>query len=692
MPARADLSTFLLFVSGAAGLLYEVCWSRELSLWLGVGERGAALTLCALFARMGLGYALAAALNARVARPMRAYAACELGLCVCALLMPVIGAAGGHWAQGALLGLTFLASVAMGASLPFILSDVAARARSMAQAYAFHLLGATCGSLLATFWAIPRWGVWGSTQLAAVGSGGGALLAFLTARELPAGIPDAPAQPLLRYTLAAGVVGACTLALEVLALRLFALTFHNSTYTFGLTIAVFIVCLALGSRAAARQLAKASTGLFGSAFAAALGVLLMVPLFAQVTGFGVLRAPSFGLYVVLALGLVLAVLALPAIALGKLLPLLWAGASGRAGTTVGALTSANSLGGALGALLASFVLLPGLGLRLSLVLVAFTVMLLGFAFSRRPQRHFLLCALLVPCAGLGWLRHPALREGEQAVAHWETAQGWLDLVHSQQPPALSARLDLHYQLGSSHDRARHMLMGSLPLALHAAPRRVLFVGLATGMTASAIRSDARVKDVRIVELIPEMEPLARRFAAYNGRVLDDPRVELAIEDGRAYLARQGEPYDVIVSDLFVPWHSHAGYLYTREHYRHVRARLAQPSGVFVQWLPAWQLGARELTMIADTFASVFPGASVWLDDREPDRALLALVSDVDPSIEVPALAVRRLGGWVRDPARVLNTDELPALEFSAPRTERSGQLLTGPALRTFVTKHFQTGP
>ena len=75
-----------------------------------------------------------------------------------------------------------------------------------------------------------------------------------------------------------------------------------------------------------------------------------------------------------------------------------------------------------------------------------------------------------------------------------------------------------------------------------------------------------------------------------------------------------------------------------------------------------------------------------------DVALLALVSDVDPSIEVPALAVRRLGGWVRDPARVLNTDELPALEFSAPRTERSGQLLTGPALRTFVTKHFQTGP
>jgi spermidine synthase len=124
----------------------------------------------------------------------------------------------------------------------------------------------------------------------------------------------------------------------------------------------------------------------------------------------------------------------------------------------------------------------------------------------------------------------------------------------------------------------------------------------------------------------------------------------------------------------------------------VRARLARPSGLFVQWLPLWQLGARELTLIADTFASVFPGISLWIDDRDPERALLALVSEpAEPGVG-PALAVRRLGAWTRDPARPLNSDERPVLEFSAPRTERSGELLTGARLQAFLAGHFRTPP
>jgi spermidine synthase len=225
-----------------------------------------------------------------------------------------------------------------------------------------------------------------------------------------------------------------------------------------------------------------------------------------------------------------------------------------------------------------------------------------------------------------------------------------------------------------------VLMGSLPLALHPAPERVLFVGLATGMTASAVLGDARVKDVQIVELIREMEPLARSFAAYNGRLLDDPRVHLVVDDGRSYVPH-AETFDVVVADLFVPWHSHAGYLYTVEHYREVRAQLRPHTGLFVQWLPLWQLGPRELALIENSFALVFPGASRVLYDQNPERALLALVSRPSREHETHAPeGVRFLGGLGADSRTGLNTDDHPVLEFSAPRSERRGEFLVGSRL------------
>jgi spermidine synthase len=684
---RKGLLYVLLFLSGAAGLVYEVCWSRELSLVLGTGERGQALTLCAFFAGLGAGYALAAALSMRLTRSFRAYAVCEALVCLCALVLPWLSGHFSAHAASILWGLAFVASVAMGASLPLLFTQLPDTGRAAASAYAFHLLGATGGSLLASFVLISHFGVWGTSRLAAGVSALCALLALVSKARAAVAPREHERPSLWGYSLAAFVVGAVTLALEVLTLRLFALTLHNSTYTFGLTLSVFIVCLAAGSRRAAKELAQGRERLFSSLFAAAFGVLTMMPLFAQVTGFGVLRAPTFASYIMLALGLVLTVLVLPVVFLGKVLPLLWASSHGKAGRTVGALTAANSAGGVLGALLASFVLLPMLGLKGAFLSVALTLVLLALALAQRSLPRFLACFVLLPCGWLTWHTQPKFRPDEQPLFHWNTAQGWLDIVRTHHPESLSARLDLHYQLGASRDRERHAEMGSLPLRLHPDPQRVLFIGLATGMTASPVVEDARVHDARIVELIPEMDELARHFAAYNAHLLDDPRVHVVHEDGRAYLARAGS-FDVAVSDLFVPWHSHAGYLYTLEHYRHVRARLAKPSGLFVQWLPLWQLGEEELALIADTFAAVFAGACVWIDDRDPDRALLALVSD-DRTLEANSEhAVRRLGRWHRDAARPLNTDEHPRLEFSAPRTERSQALLVGERLRAFVRRAY----
>ena len=96
-----------------------------------------------------------------------------------------------------------------------------------------------------------------------------------------------------------------------------------------------------------------------------------------------------------------------------------------------------------------------------------------------------------------------------------------------------------------------------------------------------------------MELLPGVVRLAREFRAENGGVLDDPRVELRLADGRNHLFGSDQRFDAIVGDLFIPWHAGTGSLYTIEHFENVRERLSA-GGVFVQWLQLDQVSRDEL--------------------------------------------------------------------------------------------------
>ena len=169
---------------------------------------------------------------------------------------------------------------------------------------------------------------------------------------------------------------------------------------------------------------------------------------------------------------------------------------------------------------------------------------------------------------------------------------------------------------------------------------------------------------------------------------------MRIGDGRNVLGAASERYDVIVSDLFVPWESKTGYLYTVEHFRAVRARLAE-GGLFCQWLAGWQVGSREFEMIAESLRAAFPHVAIWQLSRSDDRPLFALVAveevrrftrdSIDARMAFrrpPALGSENvirtaddvvswyLGDWIPVPGVPLNTDEHPVVEFSAPMTHR----------------------
>jgi spermidine synthase len=754
----------LFFLSGAAGLIYEIVWSRQLGLLFGHTVHAAAVVLAAYFAGMALGYLLAARWAGRLRRPLAGYGAAELTVAAWALLtpylmrllaLPPVAALLNHPDPALQLAIRALAAffvllpatVALGATLPCIAQHVAAGAdgvRRIALAYACNTAGATAGVLVATFALILLLGVTQSGNLAAALSAVCGLAALLLARSAgawlrpgpvqqapaPAGITNQgvlagapePPQGGAWYFLAA-LSGAGALGLQVLYTRLFALTFHNSTYTFGGVVAVFLLALAAGSAFVARYGRRLPPQPWAAAacLAGAALIPLSVSIFQHFTRLGYFTASGgFCGYIAAALGLIALVVLAPVFALGCVLPYCFSAAEAgvNSGAQVGRLSSVNTVCAAAGALLTSFLLLPLLGLWPCFVLYAVLYGAAGLWLLRGRIRGRLAWAYCAAAAVICLALSAAICRWPQAVYgartelayQRETPYGMITVLRDREQGALWLIENNHYVLGATVGQDSELRQGRLPLLLHHKPREVCYLGLATGITASAALLDPRVEHVTVAELIPEVAAAARLFGPANSELLDDPRCELVINDARHYLYATPQSFDVICSDLFVPWHSQTGYLYTVEHYAAARKRL-KPGGVFCQWLPLYQVGSREFEMIANSLARVFPVVTLWRGERGTDKSpLLALIGseqplELDGSQLTARLSEIRDPPWGREPLltsgaalmnlyvgtwsstpqdrAALNTDDHPRVEFLAPVTNRDDAMLKGPRLRDY---------
>ena len=84
-----------------------------------------------------------------------------------------------------------------------------------------------------------------------------------------------------------------------------------------------------------------------------------------------------------------------------------------------------------------------------------------------------------------------------------------------------------------------------------------------------------------------------------------------------------DTYDVIVADLYHPSRDGTGALYTTEHFGNIRGRLRE-GGLFVQWLPLYQLRPEDLRTIVRTFLGVFPDAQSMLGNYSGNARLALL--------------------------------------------------------------------
>jgi spermidine synthase len=717
----------LFFASGVAALIYQVMWMRSFSLVFGSTSHATAAVLGAFFAGLAVGSLLGAKLADSRSAALWRYGIAEIligagallvpaWLWLLAALYPALYGMGDAALTASKLALALVAMgipcVAMGTTLPLITRALVSASghvgRRAGVAYGLNTLGATGGVLLAGFVLPPSLGTRWSIYLAvAINVAVGVVAMAISRRRFVPGAAGAeegseaasrPARtdPAVLVLVAASGFG--TVALEVLYSRLLVNITDSSVFSFALMLASFLVFLALASLVVSRVVDRVENPWKLLAWSQSLGVvaILVAPSVLKLSP--AREAPSLGAYLP-ALALHVALFAGPSILLiGIALPVAWKLAARRAaetGSRVGRLTSLNTLGAVAGSVIAGFVLVPLLGVSLSIALIALFycgVALLAWlrGYGVVPA-FFAGLALAVAFTGL-----MALQTVRAVVLFLGPGQEVVRLIEGEsvnvavvEDPTFGRILKVNngYTLGRSDPLAVAMQrnQAGLPLLLRGRTDSMAFIGVGTGVSLSPVLGFP-VDRVVALELLAEVVEATAFFDKVNLGVLDDERVETLVVDGRNHLFATAETFDAIVGDLFVPWQAGTGYLYTREHFESVAARL-EDHGMFVQWLPAHQLAVEEFRMITATFLEVFPAAELWLSQPASDGlGSLALVSSSGPqpsptrgsaesSTAFPGLrylcGARTLERW--SAGAPYNTDEFPRLEFSGAVTRFRAQ-------------------
>lgn len=237
---------------------------------------------------------------------------------------------------------------------------------------------------------------------------------------------------------------------------------------------------------------------------------------------------------------------------------------------------------------------------------------------------------LAVALGLFWFVHPSLPTVHpQFMPHvLEQKQGREGSLAVLESPEMGRALLLQnqYILGSTQAALQQERQAHLPLLLHPQPRNVGFIGLATGSTAGAALLHGAVETVDIAEISQTVVDAAVEwFAEANRDITQDPRARVVVEDGRTWVAAHENAFDVLVSDLFLPWGPGEGRLYTLEHFEAAHRAIRSDGGLFCLWLPMYQLTDPQFMVILNTFLQVFDRAELLKWDHQEGQPAIAII-------------------------------------------------------------------
>ncbi len=424
-PPRIWIFLFF-FVSGATGLIYEVVWTRLLTLVMGNTHYSIATVLTAFMGGLALGSYAGGKVIDRRFNPLTAYAFLEAGIGFYCLLIPsLIDLAfpvfkwvylnwGDSYIQTSMI--RFLICVAilivpatfMGATLPvlskFVSREEAHIGKDVGTLYSINTFGAVFGAWASAFVFMRLWGVQSTIWMTALLNLTISAVIFLIFRPPVKGStthePENSLSPLDNreklILLSFGLSGIAALVYQIAWNRILSLLLGSSVYAFSLILTAFILGLALGTASFSRLLSRFGDLMRVYGFTqVTIGIssLLIIPLFGTIPFVNRWIYENWGLQFELIqmtnFLIIFALLFIPTFFMGAQFPLvikLTARKLETLGRHVGRIYACNTIGAIVGSFVAGFILIPELGLQTTIISGVFLNVLLGTAILMLGSR------------------------------------------------------------------------------------------------------------------------------------------------------------------------------------------------------------------------------------------------------------------------------------------------------------------
>jgi spermidine synthase len=692
-PEAADHKPFVLpaallltVLTGFTGLVYEVAWQKYLAILLGSHAEATAAVLGIFLGGLSAGYALFGWLTRRVVERAQAsgkpprllyiYALVESGIGLYALAFPwifslaqklsLLGPTGSGTGFAFDIGLSALLlgppTVLMGGTIPILTlaltRDLDRATRVHAWIYGLNTAGAFAGALAGGFVLIPELGL--DPVLFAMGCVNLVAAAAFTQLDRYHGQPAAePSQspgqtvPLMgAWASVALLAGFAMMSLQTILNRIGGLAFGSSQFTFAMVVAVFVLCIALGSLAVSAFGRIPRGFIMGSQW---LLVFLLFPLYILMADAPywahvirvIFRPIAYAFYVYQAAIFIalLLVFLIPIGLSGALLPLLFHELRREVrdlGAVAGRLYAWNTIGSLLGALIGGYVLLIWLDLhevyRIAMGALAVGASILTFLLLR-PVSRLVPVFMLLPTLGAIWLlpawphdqlasglfraRDPGRysfggpremfdhrRRGEIIFYQDGPTSSVAVMEYEDEPISRSIIVNGKPDGSLVGDYPTMALSALIPALMADSIERAFVIGWGTGVTSGELAALDGTRSVQVAEISRAVIASAPLFDVGNLAASKSPKIEIIRGDAYRTLLRSDQKFDLIVSEPSNPWVTGVEMLYSREFLQAAREHLA-PGGVYAQWFHVYESDVEVVSLVLRTYAEVFPHVSVW---------------------------------------------------------------------------------
>lgn len=455
--------------------------------------------------------------------------------------------------------------------------------------------------------------------------------------------------------LTAGLSGFSSLSYEVLWTRILISIFGSSTYSFSLMLIAFISGITVGSFIVTSNFISKFNPvklIIYSQFFIALTItlsLFIIPIlpyhFWKISTLFSKTEAAFNLFLILEFAILLLLMFIPTIFMGMTLPLIvevLARTKNLIGYSVGTVFSVNTTGNVLGAVTAGLILIPLFGIKDSFIISIFinitAILLILLNYSRTISIKtkllyslstglLIILILYIPDANkeintLGVFRR--LNDSPpQTYQDYKRFFQARDLIFYKEGTGVNVAViqtkdSIHQRIliingkpdaSSFGDLPTQYLLGHIPMMLHPEPKNIFVIGYGSGSTIGAVLNYEPQKVV-CAEISKEVLQTSELFSDVNENCLNDPRLQVIIEDAQSYLKLTRQKFDVIISEPSNPWIAGIGNLFSKEYFERCKYSLKE-SGIMAQWFHIYEMDDEVLSLVISTFYSVFPYVQIW---------------------------------------------------------------------------------